>query len=650
MKNFHSSHWRNDITGLRALAVLPVVIYHFFPNLIPNGFLGVDIFFVISGYLISSIIFKALNTGSFSWRDFYAKRIKRIIPPLLVVLAFTTIVGWFFLARSEYRDLAKEIFGSIFFFENFRLLGQIDYFDPGILYKPLVHIWSLAVEEQFYIFFPLVIIFLWNFNQNKKLLGILISLITFSSLLACFLISDKHFVFYFPLTRFWELSCGILLAYLEIFYQVKITGKKANLLSIFSLITILSVYWINIPGLQAPNILNFLCVITTTLLIACGHSACINKTFLSFRPMIWVGLISYSLYLWHWPLNSYLAIIYPMGGGKIKFILIIISFILAILSYRYIENPIRKLTGKKSRQAVITLFISMIIIGIISKTIRLKDGFPQRAFHQKNKYYFQFSETNLKNTLLNGVEVETTTPEQPAEILFIGDSHIQQYIDRIALLANKYHKPWAIYSLGGCLVIPGVKIKSNIYPSLCENKANKLEALLKTPSIKKVIIGQFFGMYLENRSQKYYFKDNNGKINKITPTNFNQLLNKLTSLIQTYSDKEYYFLLDNPSADNYDPNLYFSRLEPRKKGVFIMPYPKDDLWKKGNDIIIEHFKNIANFIDVASHLCPNKQCDLYAYKDDDHLRPQYLKENATWIDPIFQDLDKTQQKQENNKK
>lgn len=178
------SYWRSDITGLRALAVLPVLIFHAWPGLLPGGFVGVDVFFVISGYLISGILFRQLQrTGHIDFADFYAKRIRRIIPNLLCVLLFTATIGWFFLTSSEYYELGKQIYSSAFFYQNFRLLKDLgDYFAADASLQPLLHLWSLAIEEQFYIIFPLVCALVWKLRTNVRLLGGVVLLVTFGSL------------------------------------------------------------------------------------------------------------------------------------------------------------------------------------------------------------------------------------------------------------------------------------------------------------------------------------------------------------------------------------------------------------------------------------------------------------------------------------
>ncbi len=222
--------------GLRAVAIIPVVLYHAFPTLLPGGFVGVDIFFVISGFLISGIIFKDLQRDSFSFRTFYANRIKRIFPALIVVLAACFVFGWFFLLPEEYAQLGKHIAGGVGYVENLVLRREAGYFDTKSSLKPLMHLWSLGIEEQFYLTYPFLIWLFWRLRRN--LLAILVPLALVSFSLNVWLVrSDAVSTFFLPQTRFWELLAGGALAYLQIFnrrIRSRLTGIWAQLASYFS--------------------------------------------------------------------------------------------------------------------------------------------------------------------------------------------------------------------------------------------------------------------------------------------------------------------------------------------------------------------------------------------------------------------------------
>ena len=254
--------WRKDITGLRALAVVPVLIFHAFPDLLPGGFYGVDIFFVISGYLISGIIFRGLISETFSFRDFYSKRIKRIIPNLVSVLLFVAIVGWFVTSASEFKRIAANISHSAFFYQNFTLINEDDYF--GILSQnnPLLHIWSLSIEEQFYLLFPLLCFLIWKLGKRSEFgLGVFVVGITVASFVTCLIVSDQTLRFYLPFSRFWELGVGICIAYVEVFLKINSRRYDSRWLDSFSVLGLgLILLSFVIPTtLYAPPPGNFFC-------------------------------------------------------------------------------------------------------------------------------------------------------------------------------------------------------------------------------------------------------------------------------------------------------------------------------------------------------------------------------------------------------
>lgn len=225
---FSSIKYRPDIDGLRALAVLAVVFFHAFPELIPGGFIGVDIFFVISGYLISSIIFKNLNSGTFSIIEFYKRRIKRIFPALILIFIFCIIMAKLALFPSEIKQLGKHIAAGSGFVSNVILWEEAGYFDHSNARKPLLHLWSLGIEEQFYIIWPLLLWFCWRCRLSFFKV---IMLITLASFLLNVTYIEKYSVaaFYLPLTRFWELSFGSLLAFAALYQKEKLSTIRHNI-------------------------------------------------------------------------------------------------------------------------------------------------------------------------------------------------------------------------------------------------------------------------------------------------------------------------------------------------------------------------------------------------------------------------------------
>lgn len=312
--------------------------FHAFPNVIGGGFIGVDIFFVISGFLITTIILENLQSGSFSFIEFYSRRIRRIFPALFLALLTCYAFGWFTLYASEYKQLGEHIAAGAGFLQNLVLWSESGYFDNSSDTKPLLHLWSLAIEEQFYIFWPLVLwaAFKKKFNVLKVVLLILI--ISFATNILT-IGSNPIAAFYSPISRFWELLIGAVWAYLSVTKESianKFSIKYSNVLSVTGLFLMaLAIFVLNkksaFPGWWA-----LLPTLGAVLLIAAGKDGWANKNIFSNKLMIWFGLISYPLYLWHWPLLSFGQII---TAGKLsafyKIILIIISIALAYLTYRY---------------------------------------------------------------------------------------------------------------------------------------------------------------------------------------------------------------------------------------------------------------------------------------------------------------------------
>ncbi|MYN25144.1 acyltransferase family protein [Duganella levis] len=342
--------YRPDIDGLRAIAVLAVVVYHAFPAILPGGFVGVDIFFVISGYLISTIIAGGLQTGRFSFAVFYQRRVKRIFPALLLVLSATIVAGRYILLSDEYTELGKQVAGGAGFVSNFLLWSGSGYFDSAAETKPLLHLWSLAIEEQFYIFWPLLLWVAYRWRLNFYVMAGVIAALSMALNLA--LVTDHPVAaFYSPLSRSWELLAGALLAFATLRRGAPLGGARASWLSLlgFGLLIVGLATCSNLrpfPGWQA-----LLPVGGAVLLIGAGSQAWINRRLLAHPVMVWFGLISFPLYLWHWPLLVFPRIV--RGGvtqpPAVTVLLMLLAVLLAWLTVRCIERPVR--TGVSRLQA-----------------------------------------------------------------------------------------------------------------------------------------------------------------------------------------------------------------------------------------------------------------------------------------------------------
>lgn len=469
----HNQHitYRADIDGLRAFAVLAVVIFHAFPSTLRGGFVGVDIFFVISGYLISSIIFKSLDKGGFSFTEFYARRIRRIFPALILVLISCLIVGWFSLMAVEYQSLGKHVAAGLGFVQNIILFGESGYFDTASELKPLLHLWSLGIEEQFYLVFPVLALLLWRVRSFALYFLLLVVLLSFSLSVYEVRVSPEA-AFYLPAGRAWELLVGSLLAYESLYNKVglaRIGGKLALsnssigyiskivrdlgsllgfLLLVASLVTIYK-------GRPFPGSWALAPVIGSALIILSGPSAWLNRHLFSSRAMVWLGLISYPLYLWHWPILSFLKIISADTPSQTDILLaVLLSVVLAWLTYILIEKRFRG--GMPKVGGSISLVVLSLLLACAGYTVYSKNGYPFRMADRESfaQYYenslpgwsyfermgiFQKYRTDCDffdlesyrarhqtDKPLAGISESCYTPNSKTSVMIWGDSHAQQ--------------------------------------------------------------------------------------------------------------------------------------------------------------------------------------------------------------------------------
>lgn len=430
--------YRADIDGLRAIAVLPVVLYHAGVPGITGGFLGVDVFFVISGFLITSIVATEISENRFSLLSFYERRARRILPALTVVVLATFAVGWFFLLPNEYRDLGRSALATALFLSNVYFTLTLDYFAPAAEFAPLLHTWSLAVEEQFYLFYPPMLALLFAWRGLKAALWAVVGLSVLSLAAAVVMLPVKpDWVFYLIFFRVWELGVGALLAlsllpaprHLLLREVIGVVGLLGILVPVF-------LYDANtpFPGLAAvPPVFGAAAIIYVG---ANGLGSIINKI-LAHRPFVWIGLISYSLYLWHWPILAFLRI----GRAEVSLPLTVslaavaVSVLISWVSYRFIEHPFRaKPPYGFTRSAIFslsgaTLFVMVMIGGLLHFT----NGLPARLAPEIVSIAAVSEDRNpdiaacfkkLPKDGLCSVGVPAADGE-PIDFLFWGDSHAQ---------------------------------------------------------------------------------------------------------------------------------------------------------------------------------------------------------------------------------
>jgi peptidoglycan/LPS O-acetylase OafA/YrhL len=355
--------YRADIDGLRALAIGLVLLFHAFPSYCRAGFVGVDVFFVISGYLITRILLvrraRGLSVGGFVL-DFYEHRVRRIFPALIVVLVSCAIYGWFRLMPAAYESLAKFIAGGAAFVNNFLLWSESGYFDQSIESKPLMHLWSLAIEEQFYIVWPLLILFIARIAAGRYLTMILGLLVLGSFAYGVHLTgADPTAAYYSPLSRGWELGVGGILASIHARGIAAKPTRFGGAVSALALVLVIVGAFFVIDKSQFPGWQALIPVGATAAVIWFGSGTKVDRYLLGTRPIVFVGLISYPLYLWHWGILSFIRIQNPLPPGVVLLGALAVSVGLAAATYYLVERPLKRL---KLRTASVAVAVAMVLV------------------------------------------------------------------------------------------------------------------------------------------------------------------------------------------------------------------------------------------------------------------------------------------------
>jgi peptidoglycan/LPS O-acetylase OafA/YrhL len=501
----HPTH-RADLDGLRAVAVLSVVGFHAFPAWVHGGFIGVDVFFVISGFLISSILIGSLEQHRFDILEFYARRIRRIFPALLVLLGGCLAFGWWALLADENQQLGKHVASGAGFVANLVLWRESGYFDAAADTKPLLHLWSLGIEEQFYILWPLLLWAAWRARVNLLAVALVLGLGSFA-LNTVQVHRDAVAAFYSPQTRGWELLVGAALAYLKMHPVSQLRrfaathdwlparGRPNVVSASGALLLAVGLVTINratpFPGWRA-----LLPTLGTCLMIAAGPQAWLNRVVLSNRLLTWFGLISYPLYLWHWPLLSFARVV---GGGPapaaLRLVLVAVAIVLAWLTYRFIERPIRA-AGRGSLKAGALLLLMLVVGGIGYGSFR-HDALAGRSLRSLLDPFYESGIAGyiacrdprlLQGDALNYCLVDERSG---ADAALIGDSKADDKFYGFVNHAGSRH--WMLLGNTSCPPVYGIQVEDD-QPG-CQEKFEKIFSWLATrPQIRTVVLS-FYGNY-----------------------------------------------------------------------------------------------------------------------------------------------------------
>jgi len=614
--------YRTEIDGLRALAIISVVIYHFFPHIMPNGFLGVDIFFVISGYLITDhFISLQKNNTTNSLRVFYERRIKRLLPALFVFFTLTTLVLINIFLNSDINKYASSLVAAKTFWSNFYFWRDGGYFGTSDQLKPLLHIWSLSVEEQFYILYPtFILIGIWI----RKKLKIPISYLVFALTILSFLlwiylhhIGGANPAFFLLPTRAWQFGLGGFL----VFMNLNSNNSKSSNLNVILIISVLALFF----GLLANTDL-----IIQTIMVSLGATFFIYSSFKSklsllwiFKNIfaVWIGRISYSIYLYHWPIAVILVYYFVDSPPFFTSVIgIFLSLIFGYLSYKYIETPFRR-----HFKFVHTILLIIICTLISLSAIKFVNQNTSENFIEKwsvtngSNYRCPVSSYYLYGTSSRACVIEEGLKFKPTIAIF-GNSHAQMYAPLIAeAIKNKGYRGILI-PMSGCL--PTVKLNRAVS---CIDIANStLNSILDDKDIKHVFLSMtwYRDNYTNISGELFGTDELVGAI--INTINQLKMSGKSVSVMSPIAIPNFPIASELPRKFKFN---HLSLMDIKEKTYI----DRKIFNSKFNNINNELKKYLGNnYIEVFDDLCDSNYC-YYAkdgvmyFADSDHLSQYSLK-------------------------
>lgn len=598
MSSINPLKYRQDIDGLRAVAVLAVLLFHLDPRYLNAGYLGVDIFFVISGYLITRIVYTELMNHKYTFTNFYVRRSKRILPPLYFMAVVTLIVGYIILLPNDFYKTGIAVLGAILFASNMQFAMRTgDYFSSDSSEWPMLHTWSLSVEEQYYFVLPLALIVIIRFLKVNLIATMCVVAIA-SFALAEFMSAKSNLAglsYYFLLTRMGELLVGSILAILH----AKGTVEKSNsdlVAAIATAILIATLVFFDkqfaFPGFSA-----LLACVPIAMLIHCENTW-VNRL-LANKVVVWVGLLSYSLYLFHWPVLAYARYILNTTEGylhlplAVQAICLALIFLLSVISYYAVERPLRKLKVSGIKALILYFLIPSGALALLALGVVVNKGLPQRLSTDTIDTGLQFSHIDKKQcpSLVN-MGCVGGDKSNDKEILFYGNSHAEHYFQLLSLIAKDNGRSVKMYASGGC----GLKKKSAKCASVRSGYAEALE--------QKTDI-----------SILAFRWDND--------FNDDEFLTELDQLIkQAKEASERVIVMAQPPLLNFSP----PKIENCRRLGVSCPMPAntiDDLYPSYNDSIEKRVTALgAEFFDPYTNIEDTTQLyegDKLLYSDMDHL-------------------------------
>ena len=652
--------YRADIDGLRAIAVLAVIFYHADIEIFSGGFVGVDIFFVISGYLITTIISREVDENDFSLLKFYERRIRRIFPALFTVLLVTLLAAALLFSAQEFQEFGNSLIATTLFASNLLFWSESGYFDAPSALKPLLHTWSLAVEEQYYIFFPLLFVFLARYlRPTLKFVLVVMALASFA-LNVYTLNYDASRAFYLPHMRIWELLIGSLLAVRVV--PIKTNFRIRNLLAMAGLAMLIGPVFLYTNDTPFPGIAAAIPALGSALIIYSGINE--NQTFvgriLGFWPIVFIGQISYSLYLWHWPVivfTKYYAIL-ELKIWEMAAVLLII-FILSILSWHFIEKPFRQRTFLEKRKIFGYAAIAMFSTLALGSVIYTNNGFPTRfSIHEVDRD----ADAQVIAWRKCGVKIKKQSslkfcnlgksPSGPVFLLF-GDSHTRAMATSIKVSASHAGVAGLVAYMPGCPPLLGVyplDHESDTCDVFLEGVMNYIQ---DHPNLKTIILASRWALY--SKGTRYKTESGNtvllASITGSTPTDTNTTLFKV-GLARTVNKLlemgRAVVIVGQVPEIGYDVPSAFSIAQRTGRDINQIIAPSLNEYIDRNIFVTTVIKSLAEndnvqVVEPWKILCNKKNCLVAItgkalYRDDDHLSLFGAHYISDIFDPVFKNL------------
>jgi peptidoglycan/LPS O-acetylase OafA/YrhL len=518
-----SLKYRPEIDGLRAVAVLAVLIYHAGFGFLPGGFMGVDIFFVISGFLITSFIVEDIRSGLFSMIGFWERRARRILPPLFVVISATLIAGWCLFLPFDFVQLGKEMASQSLFGSNILFMLQGGYFDDGDQFKALLHTWSLAVEEQFYLFYPIgMAIFARFFGVRFFYLVLPAAIISFALCIWMSGISDRMAFYALPF-RGWELLGGAIIALMPVKPLSRVVREGVSIIGMIMMLAVLFLYE---PIYAFPGWVTLFSVLGAMILIwAASTGSTFVGSVLSFRPMVAIGLLSYSLYLWHWPVIIFAKYV-PLYefNNAIASLCLVVSVGLAYLTWKFVEQPIRKKRVLSSRQSIfMTSLAGLFIIAMTGLLIVRFSGFPERftldvqmyatSRYDENPHRAKCDQPSLERVQNSDICQTNVDAGNPSFIVW-GDSFADAMAPAFYKLSSEYNRNGYVVTGHGCPPVIGAEISMRMRVFDCKENNKAVFDLITREQIQTVYLIGNWNSYLQAGSlpfteKSWYVDDKN---------------------------------------------------------------------------------------------------------------------------------------------